>query len=146
MKKRLVLSWKCQKMFWVGGFAHGSVGLQETTIFFVPPKEGASKCEISNFQVYIFCSQIAHSSLRQWTKNWKSFAKRHKGMQALLSMTAIRGVLLWDNELYPTNKCNSSSYSFTSVGSDTVFFIELFRNSRMLHRSYCRVQARFSVS
>ncbi len=32
----LVLPRKCQKIVWVGGFVHGSVGLHETTIFFCP--------------------------------------------------------------------------------------------------------------
>ncbi len=26
----------CQKIFWGGGFCHGSIGLQETTILFCP--------------------------------------------------------------------------------------------------------------
>ncbi len=33
---RAVLLQKSQKIFWVGGFWHGSVGLYETTIFFCP--------------------------------------------------------------------------------------------------------------
>ncbi len=37
MTARLVLPYKYQKIFGVGGFCYGSVGLHETTKFFVGP-------------------------------------------------------------------------------------------------------------
>ncbi len=32
----IIFTENCQNFFWVGGFCHGSVGLQETTILFCP--------------------------------------------------------------------------------------------------------------